>query len=249
MNRFLALSIILTSLLFPGVANADLVISALGQTYTENFNSFAGTAATIPANFTWSDSDFSPGGIYDASGAYINSNSTYALVFGDTSERAFGSKSPTSGTDFLNWSFINSTGVDISTFAVTWDVEQYSQNTRSTTVDFNYNSNGGGFTQSGVVGTTLTSAITGTESNLSSVSTTSRSVIVNLSTPLASGQSILFGWGIANGAGSGSNAHIGVDNLTVTAVPEPSAFLFGGLICGVLGANQLRKRMANKVKS
>ena len=31
--------------------------------------------------------------------------------------------------------------------------------------------------------------------------------------------------------------------LSAVAVPEPSAFLFGGLICSVLGVNYARKRM------
>ncbi|QDT01493.1 hypothetical protein [Adhaeretor mobilis] len=36
------------------------------------------------------------------------------------------------------------------------------------------------------------------------------------------------------------------DNLTITAVPEPSAFLFGGLVCSVLGANYYRKNKQAK---
>ncbi|TWU25820.1 hypothetical protein [Bythopirellula polymerisocia] len=47
----------------------------------------------------------------------------------------------------------------------------------------------------------------------------------------------------------GSSTFLGESAIIVNAVPEPSAFLFGGLICSVIGGNYLRKRMANKAKS
>jgi|GEM_PF-5865863 len=210
------------------------------QTFTEDFNSFVGTAASIPPNFTWSNSfsmtqDFSPGGNYDASGSYGNSNSTFALSFGPTSmDYAYGTKPPTFD-HFLDWDFTNNTGGPIPSFSVSWDVEQYSEAGRATEIDFSHNPNSTGFTQSGIAGTTLTTATTtsGTASNLSSVGTTSRSVTVNLTTPLADGQSISFRWSILSGSlagAGGANAHIGVDNLSVTPVPEPSSFLIIAII-------------------
>ena len=225
------------AMLLGNVANGD-IITSFGVAATEDFDTFEGTLATVPTDFTWSDGDYDPGGIYNGAGAYVNNNSTYALGFdpaGIPADRAFGSKSPTSGTDFLNWTITNGTGAAISTFSVSWDVEQYSQAGRPTTVDFNYNSNGGGFTQNGIVGTTLTAAITGADGNLSSVAVTNRSVTVNLGTALQDGQSILFGFGIFGGAGSaGSNAHIGVDNISVTAIPEPTSFaLLNGVLVGI----------------
>lgn len=36
---------------------------------------------------------------------------------------------------------------------------------------------------------------------------------------------------------------VGQTSILVAAVPEPSAFLFGGLVCSVLGANYVRKRL------
>ncbi len=52
----------------------------------------------------------------------------------------------------------------------------------------------------------------------------------------ASGQVIT----LSHVAGNG----FGIEQITIdiTAVPEPSAFLFGGLICGVLGLNYSRQR-------
>ncbi|QDS98880.1 hypothetical protein [Adhaeretor mobilis] len=67
------------------------------------------------------------------------------------------------------------------------------------------------------------------------------------------GESNSLGFASNEGYGSGFGAtNIGQEDFTfagspesyITAVPEPSAFLFGGLICGVLGANHVRKRRA-----
>jgi len=223
--------------------NAAEIISSLGTTFTEDLDSFAGTTASLPANFAWSNTDFTPGGIYDAAGAYHNRNSTFALVLNNSSERAFGSKRDTSSIlDSLDWEFTNATGATISGFIASWDVEQYSVAGRATSIDFGYNP-GGGFTQTGIVGTTLTAASTaGTAANLSSIAVTSRSVSIPMSTPLPNGANIQFRWDIGNGLGASSNAHIGVDNLRVTAVPEPSAFL----LLGLLGLTSLAiKRIRN----
>jgi hypothetical protein len=45
-----------------------------------------------------------------------------------------------------------------------------------------------------------------------------------------------------------TNGHV-FSNFVVSSVPEPSAFLFGGLVCGVLGIQYARKRLAAAVRS
>lgn len=50
--------------------------------------------------------------------------------------------------------------------------------------------------------------------------------------------------------GSASEDNLFANNFSLAAVPEPSAFLFGGLICGLLVAKKLRKgsaKLANEV--
>lgn len=231
-------------ILLGGNAVAALSITGFGITYSENFNTYAGTEVTIPAEFSWSNTDFGPGGIYDASGTYNNSNSSYGLVFGDMSDVSFGQKAPTSGTFFLNWTATNNTGAPIPAFRISWDVEQYSQAGRASTVSLNYNA-GSGFTNTGIVGANQVTATTGTpDSNLTAVSTTSRSVLLTLPAPLPNGSSIMFGWVFGNGAGSGSNAHIGVDNLQFVAVPECSSFVFLGMVASGGFATYLRRRRA-----
>ncbi|WP_197530699.1 hypothetical protein [Bythopirellula polymerisocia] len=63
------------------------------------------------------------------------------------------------------------------------------------------------------------------------------------------------GFASNEGYGSGfTGANIGQNDFTfsgsplsyIASVPEPSAFLFGGLVCSVLGANYIRKWMQQK---
>ncbi len=228
----------------PGESRAATIISSFNLPMTENFDTFEGTIASIPANFTWtpdgpagSATNFERGLFNPALQAYTNNNGLYALYYSSTddqSDRAFGTKRQPNTTPItLAWSFINQTGADISNFNVSWDVEQYTQGGRPTHIDFDYDANGAGATQAGIVGTTLTTAQTGTPTSGANLPggtppgggppiITSLSVSISLATPLANGQSIDFRWITTGVDPSGGNAHFGVDNLSVTAVPEPS---------------------------
>lgn len=138
---------------------AQTSITQLGITYTENFNTFEGTSDTVPAQVTFSGSDFTPGGFYNFDQAYNNSNSTYALrVSSDSTDYAFGEKGPTSGSRFVNWVFVNNTGAEISAFQISWDAVQYSAAGRATTITQNYNA-GQGFVQTGLSGNVYTASV------------------------------------------------------------------------------------------
>jgi hypothetical protein len=240
-------------------ARAAMMITSGNSPMSENFDTFAGTIATIPANFTWtpdgapgSATNFERGLFNPALQAYTNNNGLYALYYSladDQSDRAFGTKRQPNATPIiLAWSFINQTGADISNFNVSWDVEQYTQGGRPTKIDFDYNANGGGATQAGIVGTTLTTAQTGTPTTGANLPggtppgggppiVTARSVSISLATPLADGQPIDFRWITTGNEPSGGNAHFAVDNLSVTAVvvPEPSSIQMIVLAFGVPG--------------
>jgi hypothetical protein len=219
-------------------------ITTLNVAVTQNFETFAGTLATLPTGFAFTGNDYDPGGLYSNTGAYSNNNSTHALVDGLTGDRAFGERGPTSGSRFLNWTLTNGSGADISKFLVAWDVEQYSAAGRATTVNFNYRiGSSGPFITTGIVGTTLTTATTAaTAANLATVLVTNRAIELELASALQQGQTITFGWSFNNGLGTGSNAHIGVDNLSVTAVPEPSSLALLGLIgAGGFAVRRIRR--------
>lgn len=244
-----------------GDARAAMMVTTLNSPMTENFDTFAGTIASIPANFTWTPdgtagtaSNFERGLFDTATAVYTSNNGLYALLYSTTSstDRSFGTKhQPNSNPLILSWSFTNQTGGNISSFLVSWDVEQYTYGNRATTIDLDYNPNSAGATQAGIVGTTLTTASVGGGSGalLPSPTITPRSVSIALTTPLANGQSIDFRWLTkSDQLGTGGNAHIAVDNVSVTAladVPEPVTAWFGLWVCAVSGVSRaVRRRSA-----
>ncbi|HEX3601920.1 MAG TPA: hypothetical protein VHU84_17335 [Lacipirellulaceae bacterium] len=244
-----------------GQARAAMIITTTNSPMTENFDTFAGTIATIPANFTWTPDGASgtntnfERGLYDtATTAYNNNNGLYALLYSTNSstDRAFGTKrQPNTTPIILTWSFLNQTGGDISSFNVSWDVEQYTEGGRPTTIDLDYNPNGAGPTVVGITGTSLTTAATGTPTSGTLLPggtapgggppiITSRSVSIALATPLADGQSIDFRWTTNGNNPAGANAHFGIDNTSVTAladVPEPSTAWISLCACAIFGVS------------
>ena len=225
---------------------AAVLITALNSPATENFDAYAGSAATVPANMVWTTtgSTINYGGIYDSSGAYANANASLALIYStnSTTDRAFGARRPSDAVTYdLAWSFVNNTGANISQFVVTWDVEQYGQGNRATQMNFNYNPNATTPTSTGITGTTLTLATVGSDPGINFPNgpvVTNRSVTIDLATPLLDQQPIDFRWTMTSGAGMNTNARIGWDNLSVTAtlVPEPAtALLGGGLVWALAG--------------
>src|SRR3954462_12788638 len=108
----LALAVI-GSLAF-GEARAAMTITSTNSPITENFDTFAGTIATIPANFTWTPDGVAgtnkkfERGLYDtATTAYNNNNGLYALLYStnSTTDRAFGTKrQPNATLITLAWS-------------------------------------------------------------------------------------------------------------------------------------------------
>ncbi len=122
-------------------------ITAVGSanTYIQNFNTFAGTSGTVPANWAWSYTDYNPGGYYNRTSNYSNQNSTYALRESSSStDIAFGSKND--GSPYtLTFSVKNNTGGIITGFEIGWNVEQYSASTNATPVAFSYRLNAGAY--------------------------------------------------------------------------------------------------------
>jgi hypothetical protein len=221
--------LILFQLFFIGYNYGQYSITGIGagNTYTQNFDGFAGTLATVPTNWVWSWSDYTPGSYYNRNTAYSSTNSTYALrESSGSTDNCFGGKIDGS-TYNLTFSVVNNTGSDINGFAITWNVEQYSASTNATPLNFTYRLNAGAYGTSGITGTTNTSASTGAGVNLPSISTTSRSITIT-GILLANGGTADFRFTIGNGIAN--NAHIGVDDFTIyaTAVPVGTSTISSG---------------------
>ena len=201
---------------FKGWGQYSITGVGTGNTYVQDFNSFAGTLATLPTNWTWSWTDYTPGGYYNRNGTYSNTNSTYGLRESSSpgTDIAFGGKID-ANTYYLIFSGVNNTGNAIGGFTITWNVEQYSASTNATPVNFSYRINGGAYGTTGLTGTTLTTASTlVTGANLPSITSTSRSITIT-GLNLANAGTVDFRFSIGNG--TANNAHIGVDDFTVYA--------------------------------
>ncbi len=214
-------------IVFQSSLSAQVSLTTLGSAYTQNFDGFdLGTIADLPANWAaGGQQDYSPGGAYSNTGSYSNSNSSYSLRNAATTDYAWGAKvaanggNPTgSGIETITLTVVNNTGSTITSFDVSWVGEQYSQDDRASVLRFSYSINGGAFTDlvaQDVVASVNGTPATGNGVNLNPITSTSRSTSIS-SITLLNGQQAQFRFAVQTGAGSDNNAHIGVDDFSLT---------------------------------
>ncbi len=228
-------------------ANAALVMNTtsvaldfnnLNTNYGGSYNSTGGsslfptssTTTTIYSGaggveFESNYNDNTPGGVYSNNSTYSNSNSMRALQDGSSSDYAIGMKNSADQT--MTLTLQNNTGMTISSWNVAYAIEQYSRGGSATVMSFSYSLNGTSFITTNLSGAADVSANNSVplDVNFSAVSSTSRMGIV--AEPIANGDLIYFRWTYDHQ--SGTSAYIGLDDITVTAVPEPASALLGTL--------------------
>jgi hypothetical protein len=129
----------------------------------------------------------------------------------------------------------NDTGMTITSWSVAYDIFSFNDSSRSTSVDFSY-----------AVGTTTPGSFTSvpllefdsppeSDSAAWSGPTTKSTVIAD---SVASGSHLFLRWTF-NTSNQGAPANIqdevALDNISVTAVPEPGAVQFGAVLCAGVG--------------
>ncbi|MCF6130411.1 lamin tail domain-containing protein, partial [Flavobacterium sp. AS60] len=216
-----------------------------GNTYTQTFNSFAGTLATVPSNWAIAGTVTSFSGTNPIITAgtttfsNVSGNNWYAArPNGSSSDYAIVMKHSTSGSSTLIFSIKNDTGSTVDGFVIGWNSEQYSTANRPTTLNFSYRLGAGAYGTTGVTGTTLTNGTTGADAVVAAnaVISNSRSITIT-GISLAAGSTADFRFTIANAGTSGSNVHIGIDDFTlyatkctsqtITALASPVTKSFG----------------------
>jgi len=231
----------------PFAAGAQYSFTNMGApgNYSQNFESFDGTANTVPANWANSFPDYTPGGFYSNTGPWNSALSTYALNQDGTGEIAFGSKVvSTGGIQNLIFSATNNIpGGTITGFDISWDAEQYSEAGRATTLDFSFSAGGT------ISGTTLTTATTGSPNgNIPVVAVTNRSITIS-GLNLGSGSNFNFTWTIATGSLLGDNAHMGLDNVSITPTGTLPVELVGFKATAVKSTTHLFWRTATEISN
>ena len=149
MNKFLRiglttflLSLLLAASLSGIHAAAGISLAALDIAYTQNFDTLVntGTAATVPAGWSFNETGTSANTTYTAGTGSSNSGDTYSFGSAGSTERAFGGVQSTSLIPTVGVCFTNNTGKIITSLDITYIGEQWRLGTaaRADRLDFQY---------------------------------------------------------------------------------------------------------------
>ncbi len=234
-------------------AHAQISIGALNSAVTENFDSI-GTSTTLPSNWRMSPQNGGASPTWSAGvgtatqAAHSGSPATGGRYNWGTSatDRSLGfmtSGSYASPNNVMAF-YQNNTGSTISSLNISYDIERYRINSAAASVSMFYSTNGTSWTS--ITGTT-SSFSTGTSSyTFASPTTDSKSISLS-ALSIASGTSLYLRWSF-NTTGSSSQG-LGLDNISLTAVPEPSTYAAMAGAVALLGVmvHRRRQRVATKV--
>jgi hypothetical protein len=229
------------------VSTRAAVIS-FGGSYSQNFDSFLGTSGTVPSGFTTTGTQtykgLDDGG--DGNGGY------WSFGVNSASDRAFGMIETSSSVTGLGLivALNNNTGSAINKFTLSYVLEEWRDG------------NGGSDRQNGFAlrystdGTTFSSALrtdaaplNNNLGKLNGNSAANRAVISSFdympAVAVQPGDTIYFEWQFVTVSGNtGARDGIGLDDFTITAVPEPATWFAGVFALAVVVFDTVRRRRA-----
>jgi len=137
----------------------------------------------------------------------------------------------------------NNTAYTITSLNISYDIERYRINTAAASVSMYYSTNGSTWTS--ITGTTSTFSTGASSYTFASPTTNSKSIALT-SLNIGVGSSVYLRWDF-NTTGSSSQG-LGLDNVSVSAVPEPSTYaaIAGVLALGGVMWHRRRQRTAAK---
>ncbi len=213
-------------------AAAQAQISFTGSPYTQNANSFVGTAATVPVGWSYA---FTGTATYNGVGTGTSATGG-AWAYGLAGENSFGAlRSATPGNITLAVNFTNNTGSTLTDLVITFNYEQWRF------------ANTSGWDLSGTGGLAGVAAVNSADFVGSAIGVngtpTSTPIVITLS-----------GLSIANGANfglswlttdvTGADNGVALDDFTLGSVPEPSVYVLLGVGLLFCGQRFLRRRRA-----
>ena len=149
---------------------AQYSFASFGSVYSQNFDAFRGTAVTLPTDWAVATASYNAtvpiitSGAATPTVANASGNNCYAgRASSSSSDYAILQKQGTTGSSTtFTFSAKNNTGTTLAGFNVAWNVEQYNAAGRATLVDFKYRVGAGTYVTTGITGTSLYTASTGT---------------------------------------------------------------------------------------
>lgn len=213
--------------------------------YSQSFDTLSNTTAssTLPADWVISEGGTAGNSTYEVGTGSLGTGNTYSFGSSGSTERALGGLQsgtliPTFGASFTN--DITSPTIDV-TLAYTGEQWRLGATGRADRLDFQYSTNATSLTTGTWVDVNaldFTAPVTtGTVGARDGNLTANRVAISQTFTiNVTEGATFWIRWNDFNP--SGADDGLAVDNFSITAVPEPSAALIGGL--GLLGL--LRRR-------
>lgn len=225
-------------IVFVAQVGAQVSIPSLGVASVETFTGYTGAAA--PSGWTISSGEVFKGygkGSDTAGGVYsFGSDNT-----GASTDRWLGFQFAGSPSDAVTFSisYVNDTGVTITSLDVSMDYFQFRLASGGRESFFTVNLDGG----SDISELGFTSTTTGTTGFQSPVTATTKSVTLT-GLNIASGSTFSFNIVGNRGPTTGSAQGIGIDNFSVTAsaVPEPSTYAAIAGAVALAGAMVVRRR-------
>lgn len=243
-------------------ASADLAFTAIGTPVTINFSGFTAAGFTnspgagqldsddwIGRGFSdgWNTGNPTWGGYNTNAGDWARGNGSDAATtagiynFTNTGSAALGVQASGSEFDpgFLRLRILNNTGTQISGFDISYDVYYHttSAGTRTQTLSFAWSSDD--FASSSNVVSALYFDIT----SPTTWSTNNRSAS-GVSAAITNGGYAYFQWNSVDNGGAGARPKFAVDNVVITAIPEPSTMGLFGL--AAVGAWMFRRKLLQK---
>lgn len=259
-------SLIIAAASLPLAAFGQFTFTSIGQTYSENFNDYRGSSATLPDHMfvSW---DTTRSGMSGPESPYqgVNTGAFTAYTNADEIDYSFGirERNPVDLRDArLFFEFTNNTGVAITGFDVSYDVEAWFIGERRNRIRLKYDDHLTSATAPGGRATFETDIFStdnpSTETAFNTIvdgsladNRTTVTGFVDLTTlddgtgnffgSLAPGETAYFRWQFSNletGEGTGNpRSGLAINNLEITAVPEPETYaaIFGFLaLAGVI---------------
>lgn len=230
----------LCSLALASQAHGAISVTYNGS-YSQSFDSLvsSGTSSTLPTDWAFSETGTGANTTYAADTGALTTGNTYSYGSAASTDRALGGLQsgavvPTFGAQFKN-DITGGTTIDL-TLSYTGEQWRLGATGRTDRLDFQYSTNATSLTTgtwTDVNTLDFTAPVTtGTVGSLNGNLTANRlSISSTFTITIAESANFWIRWSDFNP--SGSDDGLAIDDLSITAVPEPSAALLGCL--GVLG--------------